>query len=227
MHRRRDFKQGDPAWDVLEAQWMARLAGGGPEAGAALDSLVLAYGPLFVARLRYFGLSIEDAQDLAQELWMKVARVAPGYRGEAPVRSFLRGIVEQAKLNHYSERYKLPPLDSTSDEVVAASMERAMQALGPTGAQADGWADFDLLRCVRRAFAAFEQKHPRLARLLLLRHVEELSLEEMAALVGGRPEEAKAEVFSARNKLRPDVKPCLDLWTNRGRKERGDDDESR
>lgn len=227
MHRRRDFKQGDPAWDVLEAQWMAQLAGGGAQAGAALDALVLVYGALFVKRLCFFGLSIEDAQDVAQDLWMKVARVAPSYRGEAPVRSFLHGVLKQAKLNHYSEHYKRPPLDSTSDELVAASMELAMQALGPTTAQADGWADFDLLRCVRRAFAAFEQKHPRLASLLLLRHVEEMSLEEIAARVGGRPEEAKAEVFSARNKFRPDVKPCLGLWTDRGREKRGDDDESR
>lgn len=207
---------------------MAQLAGDEAQAAdAALTALVMVYGPLFVARLHFYGLPVEDAQDAAQELWMEIARAAPRFRGESPVRSFLLGFLKTAKTRYFSERGKLPPLDSASDDAVAASMELTMQALGPTAAQADGWADFDFLRCVRRAFAAFEQKHPRLASLLLLRHVEELSLEEIVALVGGRPEQAKAEVFSARNRFRPDVDPCLGLWTNRGRGKRGDDDDSR
>jgi len=222
MHRRSDFKQGDPTWDPLEAQWMAQMAAGGPAADEALSSLFMVYGPLFVARLHHYGLDPQEAQDVAQDLWMEVARAAPRYRADAPVRSFLLGFLKTAKTRYFSERGKLPPLASTSDEVVAATMELAMQEL--SDALPDDWDRFDLVRCVRRAFAAFERAHPHLARLLMLRHVEEMSLEEIVALLGGITERAKAEVFSARNKFRPDMTPCLGLWPNR---KRGDDEQSR
>jgi RNA polymerase sigma factor (sigma-70 family) len=221
MHKRRDFKQGDPACEAMEAQWMAQMAAGGPPADEALAALFVAYGPLFVARLRFYGLDIDEAQDVAQDLWMEVARAAPRYRAEAPVRSFLLGFLKTAKTRYFSERGKLPPLASTSDEAVAATMELALHAL--SASTADEWDRFDFVRCVRRAFAALEQDHPRLARLLVLRHVEELSLEEIVELLGGRPEAAKAEVFSARNKFRPKVAHCLSLWPNQ---QRGDDERS-
>lgn len=220
MHRRHDFKQGDPAWDVLEAQWMAQMAGGGPEADAGLTSLFMVYGALFESRLLYYGVGPAEAPEIAQDLWMEVARAAHRYRADAPVRAFLLGFLKTAKLRYYSDRSTLPQLASTSDEAVAASVEMALQTLAPS--PADGGDLFDFVRCVRRAFATFERDHPHLASLLMLRHVEEMSLEEIVALHGGKPEQAKAEVFSARNKFGPGVKPCLDLWPNR---KRGDDEQ--
>lgn len=220
MHRRHDFKQNDPAWDVLEAQWMAQMAASGPDAEGALVSLFTVYGALFVDRLKYYGLNPDEAPEIAQDLWMEVARGAHRYRADAPVRSFLLGFLKTAKLRYFSDRLQLPPLDSASDETVAASVELTLQALAPSPADRDGL--FDFVRCVRRAFAAFERAHPRLAKLLMLRHVEEMSLEEIVALLGGKAALAKAEVFSARNKFRPEVAPCLSLWPNR---KRGDDEQ--
>jgi len=221
MHRRRDFKQGDPSWDEQEAQWMAWMAAGGPEAIEGQTLLYKAYGGLFVERLVYYGLGAHEAQDVAQDLWIEVARAAPRYRGDAPVRSFLVGFLKVARVKYFSERRESPPLSSMSDEVVAATVELAMQAQSPS--PKEEWKTFDFLRCVRLAFAKFEREHPRLAKLLMLRHVEELSLQEIAETLGGRPEAAKAEAFSARNKFRPDMTPCLSLWPNR---KRGDDEQS-
>lgn len=220
MHRRHDFKQGDPAWDALEAGWMAQIAAGGADADQALTSLFLVYGRLFVERLHHYGLDPGEAPEVAQDLWMEVARAAHRYRADAPVRSFLLGFLKTAKLRYFSDRGSLPAVASTSDEAVASAVELALQVLASS--QAERWALFDVARCVRRAFASFERDHPRLARLLLLRHVEELSLEEIVAQLGGRVQAAKAEVFSARNKFRPMVNHCLSLWPNR---ERGNDEQ--
>ena len=210
MHRRRNFKEAEPAIEALEAQWLAQVVAGGAPASEALGSLFQAYRDLFVARLRLNGLDPQEAQDAAQDVWMAVARAAPGYRGEAPPRAYLLGFLKTFTTRHYSERRKLPPLASLSDEAVADTMEQALQALAHL--PGDGWDHFDWVRCVRRAFAAFERAHPHLARLLMLRHIEEMSLEEMVERLGGRMERAKAEVFTARNKFRPDLSPCLDLW---------------
>ncbi len=220
MHRRTDFKQGDPACEVAEARWMAQIADGGPAADKALTSLFLAYNRLFVERLHYYRLDPAEAVEVAQDLWMEVARAAPRYRSDAPVRSFLLGCLKTARLRYFSDRARLPAVASTSDDAVASAVDLALQVLAPS--LADHSALFDVARCVRRAFAGFEQDHPRLARLLLLRHVEELSLDEIVALLGGRTEAAKAEVFSARNKFRPLVNHCLSLWPNR---KRGNDEQ--
>lgn len=213
MHRRHDFKQGDPAWETLERQWMEQLAVGGREARDALSNLFRAYNPLFVKRLRLFGLADEDAQETAQELWLEVARAAPRYEGQAPVRLFLLGFLKTAKLRHFSDRKDEPRIDSLSDDDVVAQSEVSLALLAHPAAAGPGWLDF--VRCVRGAFAAFEREHPRLARLLLLRHVEEWSLDEMAQQLGGNAERAKAEVYSARRKFEPTVADCLELWPNR------------
>jgi DNA-directed RNA polymerase specialized sigma24 family protein len=210
MHRRHDFKQADPLQESQEAQAMARLAAGGPAAEAGFTALFEVYGRLFVTRLHHYGLPLDDAQDTAQEVWMDVSRAAPRYQADTPVRLYLLGFLKLARTRYFSARYKAPPVDSTSDDAVAASMELALQSLAPTSADASRY--FDFFRCVRRAFARFEQAHPRLASLLLLRHVEELSLEEIAAEVGDTAEHAKAEVFSARNRFRPQAADCLGLW---------------
>lgn len=188
---------------------MAQIAAGGTGADAGLSSLFEAYGRLFVARLHYYGLAIEEAQDAAQDLWMEVYRAAARYDAGTPVRLFLLGFLKIARRRYFSTRSKLPTLDSTSDEAVAASVELAMQSLAPASASI-GFADF--VRCVRRAFAAFEREHPRLAKLLVLRHIEEMSLEEIASETGDTADRVKAQVFSARNRFRPGAEDCLELW---------------
>lgn len=223
MHTRRDFKQRDPAWDELEAQWMAQMAAGQPDdANAAHGRLFMAYNGLFITRLNYWGLSVAQAQDTAQEVWMDIARAAPRYEPGAPVRLYLRGFLEMARRRHFSTLKTSPPLDSTSDDGVAASVEAALQVLA--WSTSDGGEFFDFARCVRQALSQFTQKHPRLASLLLLRHVEEFTLEEIEQRTGETEDHAKANLFSAREKFRPKVAGCLSLWPNRAR---GDDEQPR
>ena len=213
MHRRLDFKQADPSWDELEAQWMATLAVGGTGAEEAIAALFRAYNPLFVKRLRWFGLSEAEAEDAAQGLWMDVARAAPSYVPLAPVRHLFNRFLDIARLRSFSERGGQPRFESLSVEGVEEAMDAALRWLAPSVGSESEW--FDFMRCVRRALEKFERKHPRLAKLLLIRHVEELSLEEAAALLGGSADQAKAEVFSARRKFEPGLSPCLKLWPNR------------
>lgn len=224
MHVRRDFKAADPSWDAAEAQWMRQLAAGGPDAEPALAALFTAYGKLFVKKLAFNGVAIDQAAELAQDLWMEVLRAAPRWRGEAPVRHFLNRLLRDSWARHFKQRALLPKVDSISadnafGEADTTEVEAAMALLAHSSATVDEW--FDFIRCVRGALVEFEKAHPRLASLLLLRHVEEWSLEEIAAEVGGDAELAKSHVFSAREKFRPKVRPCLDLWPNR---KRGDDE---
>jgi RNA polymerase sigma factor (sigma-70 family) len=222
MHLRRDFKAADPSWDAAEGRWMRQLAAGDPDAESAWASLFTAYGRLFVKRLAFNGVAIDQVQELAQDLWMEVLRAAPRWRGEAPVRHFLYVLLRDSSARHFKQRERLPKVDSLSEdnafgEADTTEVEAAMALLAHSSATQDEW--FDFIRCVRGALIEFEKAHPHLASLLLLRHVEELSLEEIAKQVGGDAELAKSQVFSAREKFRPKVRPCLDLWPNRKRGE--------
>ncbi len=213
MHRRLHFGPAELPWDELEAQWMRELGARGPRAEAAWSALFAVYGRLFVKRLMLFGLDPEEAQDAAQELWVEISRAAPRWRGEQPVRVYLLGFLKLARVQHFRRRGRRPAAESLDDEAVLDEVD----ALGAPGQAAgvapEDWLDF--VRCVRRVFARFELDAPALAQLLLLCHVEGLSLEETAEEVGGDATLAKGRVFTARRRIEPELRPCLELWPNR------------
>lgn len=201
---------------------MEQLAAGGAAAREALACLFRSYQALFVKRLGFLGLPEAEAEEVAQDLWMEVARASPRYERGAPVRFFLKGFLINAQRRYFSDRKKKPPMDSLPDEDLVTPGEVSMAFAEQPASSDPAWLDF--VRCVRSAFAAFEVEHPRLASLLLLRHVEECSLEEIAVQVGGTPTQAKADVHSARGKFKPKVADCLELWPDR---QRGRDDAPR
>jgi len=213
MHKRVDFRDADPAWDQLEAGWMQQVAAGGPTAEAGFAALYRAYAALFITRLRYWGFDVDDAMDAAHDLWIELSRAAPRWPRDVPVRFYLLGFLKMARKRFFSASHHLPAVDSLTEEAVLSSAEQSLRSSAPALENEPEWLDF--VRCVRRSFGAFRDEHPRLASLLLQRHVEELSLEEMTELMGGSPERAKAEVYSARRKISPTLQPCLELWPNR------------
>lgn len=220
MHVRIDFAQTNPEWDAIEAQWMNELAVGGPGGRNALTHLFKVYGKLFERRLHRMGMR-EQAADIAQGLWLEVSRSAPRYRGEMPVRIFLLGFLKMARRRFFSERGQ-EPMQLELDEQADGQEDDAPVVFAPTVSTASkaGVEWFDFRRCVRRALAKFEERNPGLHKLLLLRHVEELSLDEMAEEMGGSANRAKGEVFAARRKFLPLIEPCLKLWPDRARSTR-------
>jgi RNA polymerase sigma-70 factor, ECF subfamily len=209
MHQRQNFSRADPAWDEVETRWMAELASGGPAADAALSSLFWAYQKLFVRHLIRMRMNEAEAEDQAQELWLEIVRAAPRYRPDVAVRYYFRGFLGTVLTRHFSKLKQRPPAQSDADESVAEEVEAVL--LSMTDFAGGGASRFDFLRCVRAAFERFERAQPRLASLLLFRHVEEMSLEEIALALGVTAEKVKADTFRARRQFEPLVKPCIDL----------------
>jgi len=212
-HTRQHFKQADPGWDAAEEQWMDAIAAGGEPAERAWLALFDAYRDLFERRLEWWGLPRARAEEETQELWLDIARGAIRYERRGPVRSFLRQVLWHKATHFFRARDAEPAPLSLSDEAVEAVADEALLVLAPSWRSDPHWLDFR--RCVHDKLLAFERQHPRLAALLVFMHVEEMSLEETAALVGGSAPKAKADVFSARRKFGPLVKPCVELWPTR------------
>jgi RNA polymerase sigma-70 factor (ECF subfamily) len=133
-----------------------------------------------------------ERDDLAQQIFLDVYRALPRFRGEAAFSTFLHRIVLNVACDHL-ERQKLrkgrtQPLEPRHlDELVAleASPEtRARQR------QELAWA-------LRRLDSLSPKR--RVAFVLVV--VEELSLGEAAALLGGSPDAIKQRVLEARRQL--------------------------
>lgn len=218
MHKRADFSRGDPSWDAIEAQWMRQIAAGGPGREAALGDLYEVYAPVFVRWLNRRGLSAHDAQDVVHDLWIDELVPAIGrWKGNGPARLYLHGILKMSKRRWFHAAAHAPVVESTDDESITEEAAAAVPLFAwAARAKPTDW--FDFARCVRRALAKLGASHPRLVRLLELVHVEQLSLDEAADELGGDAKLAKGQVFSAREKVRPGMAPCLELWPDRGRR---------
>jgi len=220
MHVRTDFSLKNPEWDEIEAQWMNELAVGGPGGRNALTRLFKVYGKLFERRLHRMGMR-QQAEDIAQGLWLEISRAAPRYRGEMPVRVFLLGFLKMACRRFFSELGKEPKELELDEQRDGQEDDTPMVFAPPVSTASKAGVEwFDFRRCVRRALAKFEERNPGMHKLLLLRHVEELSLDEMAEELGGSANRAKGEVFAARRKFSPLIEPCLKLWPDRARSAR-------
>ncbi len=152
----------------------------------AFDRLVLRY-QRDVYRLCYrFVSNHEDANDLAQEVFLRAWRAIPRFRGESSFSTWLYRIAVNACLNFRSHRrpatQELP--DAVADPV--------------PGAEARLESD-DEVRRVRAAIARLPEKQ---RATLILKVYHELTHQEVAEILGSSVGTVKANLFHALANLR-------------------------
>jgi RNA polymerase sigma-70 factor (ECF subfamily) len=145
----------------------------------ALASLVERHGPRLHAHLSRVLASVEDADDLLQETWVRVARSARTYQTGRPVRPWLFGIAS-----------------NLARDLGRRRMVRARAPVGPsaTPAVADRG---DLL--LRERVARLPE---RLREVILLRFYEDLNEAEMAEALGVPRGTVKSRLHGAIRALR-------------------------
>jgi len=173
--------------------WRAQ---GGDE--AALEELVRRHqGEVFRLCRRMLG-SREDAMDAAQDTFVRVVRGLPRFRGEAAFRTWVYGIALNVCRN-----------------VLASAPRRAAARAVPVDGEAgdggaplslaDGRADPEAVAYGRQLGGALEQAlaalSPEHREVLVLREVEGLEYEEMAAVLGCRLGTVKSRLARARAAL--------------------------
>ena|SRR3989441_4591160 len=154
---------------------------------SSFDGLVVRHR-LGVYRLAYRLLgSHEEADDVAQEAFLRAYRGLPGFRGDATFRTWITRIVINLALSVRRERASLVPLKD------APEMRR--QADGPETA---------LRGQVRRAVGGLP---PRQRQVLILKVYEGMKFTEIAEAAGMSVGTAKATFFQAVRKLRARLAP--------------------
>lgn len=190
-----------PERNRRDARWLAAVAEGGRAGERAIAALFDEYRrPLFAFLLRH-GTPASDVEDLVQEVFVRVARGAPAFRGDAAVSSWIYSIARNLCIDGARAR---PPEDQLDDEQWESLADTASCALGESASVA-------MQQCVQVRFTAFERADPIRGEALRRAALDGWSVRDVAAFLE-RSEAATREYLSqCRKKLREFLEPCREL----------------
>jgi RNA polymerase sigma-70 factor, ECF subfamily len=147
---------------------LARRASGGN--AEAWEELIALYGERVYNLALHFAGSVEDADDLTQEIFLRLLQNLRSYRGDVPLAGWALRLSRNLCIDRYrSARHERRAL-AVSDEVIARL---------PAGD--DPLADAQKRLQLREVYGALEQMPDDLAEVVLLRDLQGWTLEETAA----------------------------------------------
>jgi len=172
---------------------------------AAQEELLRAHYPrAHATAFRLLG-NPEDAEDLAQECFVRAFRSLAFYRGEGSFAGWLRRIL----VHLAQDRFR-----AQSRRVESASLPPELQASGAR----EPHARLESTELSRTVADALDALGANLRASLLLRTREGLEYEEIARLTGVTPATARTRVMKARKVLMRSLGPYLALAPERARR---------
>jgi RNA polymerase sigma-70 factor, ECF subfamily len=188
--------------DALDRADMARLAGG---QDAALNALMDRHAPrIFHFLCRILG-NEEDANDLAQETFVRVYRARESYKPGQKFSTWLYTIAGNLARNHLRWRARHPQvsLDAES-ETTEQSLADSIPANTATPRQT-------LIAAERAASvrAAVQSLPDDMREAIVLCELEEMAVAEAAAVLESTPKAVESRLYRARQLLRDKLKKWL------------------
>jgi RNA polymerase sigma-70 factor (ECF subfamily) len=152
----------------------------------AREELFRRHAPLIYRLAHRLVRNPTEAEDVLQEAFVEVLASIHGYRGEAPLRSWLCRIAVRRALHHRSRRARTVQL-----EVLSGGAEPVQDAVAALDARA----------ILRRINELLDRLAEDKRAIFILHEVEGYSLPEAAALLGISLTAAKKRVWRARRDL--------------------------
>ena len=159
---------------------------------STFNSIVKQYSERLYWHLRRLVNSHEDANDLLQEVFLKIWQALPSFRGEAQVYTWVWRIATNEALNHLRRQQVRATLRLSSFE---EEMDRRIEGdpyFNGTAAQ----------RELAKAVARLPQKQ---RQVFVMRWWDELTYEEISAITGTSVGALKASYHLARQKIQESV----------------------
>lgn len=190
-------------------QALVERAQGGDQ--KAFDQLVSKYQRKLERLLSRYVRDAAEVEDVAQEAFIKAYRALPGFRGDSAFYTWL---------------YRIGI--NTAKNYLVAQGRRAPTSTGFDAEEAEGFDDAALLRdintpesllmtkqigeTVNAAMAALPEE---LRRAIMLREIDGLSYEEIAATMDCPIGTVRSRIFRAREAISAQLKPLLDTAKNK------------
>lgn len=190
----------DPRPDVARQRELVELARGGDL--DAFDSLVrLHFARIYALLFRMIG-NHEDAEDLAQETFLRAQSSLKWFRGEARLSTWLCRIALHLSRDHFRKRSRSQRSLSELGTAEGEGFEPVSAGQGPAAESARR----ELSRGLR---ACLERLPHKLRAAIVLRTQEGLEYDEIAEILAVSPQTARVHVMKARRRLERWLEP----WT--------------
>ena len=184
---------------LADALALLRAGGGARERG--VRQLFEAYaGQLRRYFVRHRVLEAE-AEELVQEVFIRVLRGCDSYRGEAPPAVWFWTIARNTMISYHRAQR---PEQRAADFDDADGFEQWLE--NQPGADSPAW----LRECLQRQLARFEVDHPQRAECITAVVMRDWGIDELAAFLGRSLAATKEYLSQCRKKLRAYLDECAD-----------------
>jgi RNA polymerase sigma-70 factor (ECF subfamily) len=189
---------------MAERELIDRIQAGDP---AAVSSLAQAYGPRIHQLAMRYVRNWEDAEEVAQDVLLKVSRKIGAFRGDSALSSWIYRITfntAMSRLRAQRSRQRADAAAAAQAEATAVSVRSFDEPPVREPVDWSSMADDDLLRVEMRAKLVQGLKRlPEVYRVpVLLRDIQGLSTEEAAAVLHVKPQTLKSRLHRGRLILR-------------------------
>ncbi len=172
----------------------------------AFEALVERYQNRLIGILFHMVGNKEEAEDLCQEVFLRIYRARKGYRPRAKFSTWLFTIANNLALNHLRRkgRSQSLPLGGASGSQPISPVGKQLE--GREGTPSAQMRQTELSDLVRDALGSLNEDQKM---AVLLNKFEDMSYAEIADVMGRSPEAIKSLLARARNLLREQLEPYL------------------
>jgi RNA polymerase sigma-70 factor (ECF subfamily) len=173
----------------------------------AFETLVQRYQDRLVGILYHLVGSLEEAEDLSQDVFLRIYKARKGYRPRAKFSTWLFTIANNLALNHLRGRGRNPsvPMGAVGNDSQTA-LPYAQQIPSRETTPSSQMRQVELSNVVREAVNVLGEDQ-RMA--VLLNKFEEMSYAEIGEVMSRSPAAVKSLLARARNELRERLGPYL------------------
>lgn len=175
---------------------------------AAFDQLVRLYWPRIFALALQISGHREDAEDIAQETFLRAHRGLRAFEGRSSFQTWLYRIALNRALSHRSGKSRRPTHVSVHDDRVRAALE--VDAPDPAAAR-ELAEDYALL------LAAMDRLSPALKAAVVLVALQQLSHAQAGAVLSATPGTIAWRMHEARRQLQAALSPISEVRPKGGR----------
>ncbi len=198
--------------DILEQQLEARdpdvrlMVQVRNDVAGAFETLVERYQNRLISILFHLIGSREEAEDLCQDVFLRVYKARKGYRPRAKFSTWLFTIANNLALNHLRTKGRNRGLGAGGNSADSQPMAIGDQLPGREGTPSSQMRQAELADLVQEALSVLNEDQ-KVA--VLLNKFEEMSYADIAAVMGRSPAAIKSLLARARNQLREQLEPYL------------------